>query len=53
VDWSGEAQLSIWFEDYNTRGAPLGTRVGSPADYRAEQLTNLLIGLGSSPIAPG
>jgi len=33
------AQLSTWFEDYNTRAPHSALGMRSPADYRAEQLT--------------
>jgi transposase InsO family protein len=33
------AQLSAWFEDYNTRAPHSALGMRSPAKYRAEQLT--------------
>jgi putative transposase len=40
--WDAEtvlAQLSGWFDDYNTRAPHSALGMRSPAEYRAEQLT--------------
>ena len=35
------AQLRIWFEDYNTRAPQSALGMRCPADYQAEQVTEL------------